>query len=559
MSEKPTLDYYKNALRRLRQDINNFAAVYPQMASHLQLGPTTVEDPHVSRLIESFALISGRLDALVNDNYPRITQALMNNLYPSYLNSIPSMSIVRLSPYITLQKNMVIPKCTLLETSPVNNHPCYFETGFETTILPLQLSSVTTTSDKLTLELRCLDKKNNFSNINVDKLRFYINSDDIFSMDFLCFLYQYSASISQNGSKTEAIIELVGFDNDQIMLPMQEHDFESYQLLLEFMYYKKKFFFFDLKNLDLSQVKDTLILDIKFTKKIPANLLTINAEQLQLNCTPIINLFKKNLEPVKITHFVTDYPLIADKRYSEHYQIHHISEVIDVNTTTKLPYQYANSEAQSSSPAYYIHYHHSELNSYQNASLTLSITDSDTLLTLSEIDLAVTGYCTNGNIPNSLMWKNTDNHFQFVDESFPIGHIQCFIHPTAAYSSHLNSEHLQEALTLINQGQLGLYQPSSAKKSLINLLKLYNFDKSAINTSFINSIKEVFLKEQYRYVDDNLLNPLQYGVNVEISINQNTVLGSGLFLFEKILLGIYQQHVAVNSFVTVTILLQDSE
>jgi len=51
------LHYYENELRFVRRQLVEFAESYPAVASQLLLEPDKCEDPHVERLIESFAML----------------------------------------------------------------------------------------------------------------------------------------------------------------------------------------------------------------------------------------------------------------------------------------------------------------------------------------------------------------------------------------------------------------------------------------------------------------------------------------------------------------------
>ena len=54
------LPYYENELSFIRGLGKEFAAAYGKIARRLALEPDKCEDPHVERLIESFALLAGR-------------------------------------------------------------------------------------------------------------------------------------------------------------------------------------------------------------------------------------------------------------------------------------------------------------------------------------------------------------------------------------------------------------------------------------------------------------------------------------------------------------------
>src|ERR1700680_2641421 len=87
------LVYYERELTYLRQMGAEFAERYPKVASRLLLEPNRCEDPHVERLIESVAMLSSRVHLRLDDDFPEITQALLNVVYPHYLRPVPSMSV----------------------------------------------------------------------------------------------------------------------------------------------------------------------------------------------------------------------------------------------------------------------------------------------------------------------------------------------------------------------------------------------------------------------------------------------------------------------------------
>src|SRR6266566_3980340 len=86
--------YYERELLFIRQLAQEFAKQYPAAAGRLLLEPTRSTDPHVERLIESFALLAGRVHHKLDDEFPELTDALLTILYPHYLAPVPSMALV---------------------------------------------------------------------------------------------------------------------------------------------------------------------------------------------------------------------------------------------------------------------------------------------------------------------------------------------------------------------------------------------------------------------------------------------------------------------------------
>ena len=90
--------YYERELLFIRQMAQEFARQYPAAAGRLLLEPNRSVDPHIERLIESFALLAGRVQHKLDDEFPELTDALLNILYPHYLAPIPSMAVVQFDP-----------------------------------------------------------------------------------------------------------------------------------------------------------------------------------------------------------------------------------------------------------------------------------------------------------------------------------------------------------------------------------------------------------------------------------------------------------------------------
>ncbi len=89
------LPYYERELLFIRKMASEFAGRYPERAAALKLTHNGCEDPHVERMIEAFALIAGRIQRKIDDEFPEITQALLDVLYPHFLRQVPAMAIAQ--------------------------------------------------------------------------------------------------------------------------------------------------------------------------------------------------------------------------------------------------------------------------------------------------------------------------------------------------------------------------------------------------------------------------------------------------------------------------------
>src|SRR5919112_790398 len=90
------LHYYERELAYVRRMGAEFAQRYPKIAGRLQLEPNKCEDPHVERLLEGFAFLAARVHLKIDDDFPELSESLLNVLYPHFVRPIPSMALVEL-------------------------------------------------------------------------------------------------------------------------------------------------------------------------------------------------------------------------------------------------------------------------------------------------------------------------------------------------------------------------------------------------------------------------------------------------------------------------------
>ena len=78
-----------------RRNAREFSERYPKIAGRLMIGGEVCEDPHIERMIESFALLNSRIAKRLDDDYPEFTEALFEVLYPHYLRPLPATTSTR--------------------------------------------------------------------------------------------------------------------------------------------------------------------------------------------------------------------------------------------------------------------------------------------------------------------------------------------------------------------------------------------------------------------------------------------------------------------------------
>src|ERR1041384_6247839 len=168
-----------------------FAQKYPKIASRLVMEPDKCEDPHVERLIEGFAFLAARIHLKIDDEFPEITESLLNILYPHYLRPLPSMSVAEFQidgEQTTPPEGLVVPKDSIMRSAPINGMPLKFRNCYPVTLFPMILNAAQwTTADRLqppvietgtAAALRVLVRctgATTFDKLDVRSLRFFLN------------------------------------------------------------------------------------------------------------------------------------------------------------------------------------------------------------------------------------------------------------------------------------------------------------------------------------------------------------------------------------------------
>src|SRR5262249_42930515 len=250
-----------------------FAKQYPAAAGRLLLEPGRSGDPHIERLIESFALLAARVHNKLDDEFPELTDALFSVLYPHYLAPIPSMAVVQfvIDPaQAALPHAFVITQDTRPRTMPVMPVVCRFRTAYPPTLWPIELESARLTVPPfppgfqppprtiaaLVLQCHCQSGLK-FADLSLDKLRLYLAGDNQVVARIYAQIFNHTKQCSFSSwdmgpnpptvtLASESCLHQVGFEAEDSLLPYPPQAFLGYRLLTEFFAFPNKFHFVDL-------------------------------------------------------------------------------------------------------------------------------------------------------------------------------------------------------------------------------------------------------------------------------------------------------------------------
>lgn len=179
-----TQRYYEAEMRYLREAGKEFAQAYPDRAAMLNLDKPGARDPYVERLFEGFAFLMGRLREKLDDDLPELTEGLVSLLWPHYLRTIPSLSVVELSTDHRQMKQSETLSDFQVLSRPVGERRtrCFYSATRDITLHPLALPDVSLQYEPdgrsvIRLRFECGPLVGDWSQIDLSRLPLYLNAD----------------------------------------------------------------------------------------------------------------------------------------------------------------------------------------------------------------------------------------------------------------------------------------------------------------------------------------------------------------------------------------------
>jgi type VI secretion system protein ImpG len=394
-------DYYMHELRFMRELAGEFGRRFPATANRLFLEPDQSRDPHVERLIESFALLAGRVHHKIDDEFPELTDSLLGVLYPHYLAPVPSIGVVQFEPDTAqgdLLRGYALERGSKLRTQaieyqPGKSLPVHFRTCYPVRLWPITVTSARLipppfpagfrpperTAAALRLQLECRGEQGFAALTNLSSLRFFLFGDNQLIANLYDLIFNNTLQVVFRagerdapqpnfvfvdpaesrkqttfdrdgvrsvllGGSVEECLGQVGFERDEGLLPYPNQSFLGYRLLTEFFAFPQKFLFFDLGQLAKvreARYKNKLDVILYMRRSHSSLEQGINAETFRLGCTPIVNLFETTTDGIPLTQNRYEYRVTPDVTHWRATEVYSVDQVIHVDPSTSKVKEYA--------------------------------------------------------------------------------------------------------------------------------------------------------------------------------------------------------------------------
>ncbi len=564
-----TQRYYEAEMRYLREAGKEFAQAYPDRAAMLNLDKPGARDPYVERLFEGFAFLMGRLREKLDDDLPELTEGLVSLLWPHYLRTIPSLSIIELATDFRLMKQSETLSQFQVLSRPIGERKtrCRYTATRDVTLYPLALPDVSLQYEPdgrsvIRLRFECSPLVGDWSQIDLSRLPLYLNADS----PIACALHRALTLGTQQiwlrlpGHERRVLeghFSAQGLGDDDRLWPKGESAFSGYQLLLEYFTFREKFMFValhGLENITWPEGIKGFELDVVLVESWSHDL-PFNADTIRLHCVPVINLFPLEADPLHLSPLENEYLLRPMRIQDGHTEIYSVDRIVSSRHTGNQAYvpfssfRHRGGMLRHDAPERYYHTRVKRGPSGLHDSWLIlggDAFDADRLLEDETLSLSLTG--TNGQLPRKALQSTLlDTPLHAAQNNLRLRNLCAPTQPCYPPSrdrfhwrvlSHLGSNFL----SMMDNAEI-----------LRGTLALYDWTESEMNRRRLEAIVDVQHHLIQRFEKGFLLR----GVDIQVTLDSKGFAGEGdITLFGELLHRFFALYADIHLFTQLTVILQ---
>ena len=572
------LPYYNSELRFMRSMAGEFAAANPKVASQLRISADTIDDPHVLRLLEGFAFLNARTRMKLDDDFPELTTALLDILYPHYLRPFPAMSIMRVTPQPSLRGPVTLPARTEVLSEPVDGEPVRFRTGYPVELWPIELTAASVmglpldappnraaaqATGVLRLSLACLGDAD-FGALGIDRLRFHIHAEPRVSQ----MLYELvvggtiSVALADSAADSDPVIlgadaiRAVGFAADEVLLPLGPASDPTHALLSEYHGFADKFLFFDITGMAAKTLRDgkrTLEAFLYLDRFDPALERLVTAGDFRLFATPVVNLFEQAAEPIRLVPGRFEHRIIPDARREATTEVYSVDRLTVADRTGReqaySPFYGTGEDRGSDGLRYWQLTRRTATAPSGGDDMFLSLTDTSGRVVadadhVASIDLT----CTNRNLAAALPFGGGRPRITLSAAASMVSRAELITAPSPTLRPQRGVGALWRLVSHLSLGQMSIAEPALALALVKELLVLHEYQPSTASRILRERLKGLTTSISSARAPAGGHIAFISGIDVIADFEDRRLSGSGAFLLGALLDRMFAAMAAINAF-----------
>lgn len=599
------LRFYNQELRYLRDMGAEFARDFPKIAGRLGIDGIEVADPYVERLLEGAAFLAARVQLKLDAEFPRLSQRLLEILYPNFLAPVPSMLVAHFEPLPdpNLVQGYELPRGTALHgaRSTVSATRCRFHTAQAVVLTPLRVTAADffqQAPDLAPWAQRCRERPRcgvrlrlqlpeamACSALAFDRLRFHLAGAPEIAARLHELILSSAAGVvvGAPGKAGDAgrlllppeALQPVGYEDDEALLPVVHRRLAGTRLMQEYFAFARRFMFFDIAGLREAFARcpqREIEIAILFSRPVQGLDGAVDAGNFLLHCAPAINLFPMRADRIEIAEAATDLHLVADRSAPLDFEIYDVADVTGFTADNRemqfRPF-YAVPRERGIRHGYYTIEREPRLPSdkvrregprsgYVGAEVYLSLVDPDEAPFGESLrQLAAKVRCTNRDLPVFMPVGDARGDL-LLDVDAPLAAIRIVAGPSRPWSPLRDGPVAWRLINLLGLNNLSLVDTDAEQgaAALRELLALFAQSGDAAAQRQIEGLRSVASRPVVRR--HPAPGPIAFGRGIEVTLTVDDLAfeGASAFLFGSVLHRYLARHASMNSFVETALLSQ---
>jgi len=593
------LPYFERELVYLNTMGRELSVLYPKLAAELGLGTDGGEDPHIKRLIQACALLNARIARKLDDDYPELTEALLETMYPHFLRGVPSCSIVRVDTgegaggaAAKVEQASVVRRGTEMASLNSKGTLCRFRSTSEMTIIPAAVARARfdavidapprivlppRVSSKISITIESTAVGASIAQWGLDRLRIYVDGEASFCAALIdCLFMQVAAAYldMDDGASWRKLdkppIALAGFGDGDALLPARPTEHPAYRLLTEYFAFAEKFHFIDVdlgalvpllppgaRRFTLHFAVTGLHSDAIFARILKP----LTPRNLLLGCVPVVNLFRQAATPIRITHRTALYDVIPSKNEADGCEVYSIDAVHVIKTAagraSDIEYRpyYALRHGEGMDRKDRFWFQRRTDTGARGQRLQIGFADADFRLSADEECVAsLDTTCTNGERAASMSFgaAGGDLTTECATNGLPLRMLR---KPTTPQHFALGGGVHWRLIS-----QLALNHRSLASLDAFReMLTLYNLPRSAVWQRQIAGVTGLQAGPTTAWIRNPQGASLVHGTEIRMTLDEAAFAGTGVYVFAQVVNHFFGLYVHLNSFTQLVVLSSQSE
>ena len=569
-----TRDYFDDEMRYLHEAGKAFAEAHPEQARYLNVDSVADRDPYVERLFEGFAFLAGRIHARLDDDLPQYTESLLQLLAPHFLKPVPALSIVEFAPKPGLvQETTPLEAGLEVRSEPVGEERarCRFTTTQEVRLQPLRLADVALrwpAQDRSSVRLRfALERGAQFEELDRERLRLYFHADAATASAMHLFFTRHVARVDfapvgDNQTRATTLhgqewVQPAGLAPEEGLLPYGPQSFSGLRLLQEYLCFRQKFWFVDVRGLDRFSLPDdaeAFDLEVFFNRAYPEDK-RFGTEQVRLHCAPVVNLFEHDAEPIRVEGLSYEHRVVPSVRYRHSIEAYDVQEVVGIEEASGerhvyTPYFSFRPENRTGGGRQYTTSRRMGPDGHPVIYIALRSSEHDAALREETLSLQLR--CTNGSLPREVLQEGALSQ---LGPGVPqVAAPRNLTRPTLIRYPPV-PEQDDYFWKLISHWSFN-HRSAARREAILGLLRLYDWADTAANRRRREGLEDVTWAPK----DELQRGAVLRGAEVTMQVQDGHFADEGdLCLFGQVMSRFFTLYATINSFVHLTIETTPSE